>query len=151
MLYDRYYEKEEINTAMASFDLHLQSSTHYETIPHVVSFVGEDASGQFGLLAHHARMMTCLKFGLAWFRYENNDTEYLALPKDVLYFNENQLYIATRQYFRNRDYQAIQMTIENELQIEEKNLLGIKESLQRLDEEMVKRLWELKRQSTYGT
>lgn len=135
---------------MDGFDLHLQSSTQYEIIHNVVSFVGEDASGQFGILANHARMMTCLKFGLAWFRYENKEKEYLALPGAVVYFIDNQLYISTRHYFRNADYQAIHVLIEKELHIEEENLLHIKESLHRLDEEILKRLWDLKRQDKYG-
>lgn len=135
---------------MDSFDIHLQSSTQYEQIHNIVSFVGEDDSGQFGILAHHARMMTCLKFGLAWFRYDNNEMEYLALPGAVVYFNENQLYISTRHYFRNKEYQVIQNSIAKELQIEEENLSSIKESLHRLDEEIMKRLWDLKRQSHYG-
>jgi F-type H+-transporting ATPase subunit epsilon len=135
---------------MDSFDLHLQSSTQYEVIHHVVSFVGEDASGQFGLLANHARMMTCLNFGLAWFRYENNEKEYLALPGAVVYFIDNQLTISTRHYFRHKEYRAIQMLIEKELHCEEENLSSIKESLHRLDEGMLKRLWDLKRQGNYG-
>lgn len=135
---------------MERFELHLQSSTQYECIQNVVSFVGEDASGQFGLLARHANMMTCLKFDLAWFRYDNNDTEYLALPGAVVHFTDNKLYIATRHYFRNKDYQAVQHTIEKELHIEEENLTSMKESLHRLDEEILKRLWELKRQTNVG-
>ncbi|WP_106225079.1 F0F1 ATP synthase subunit epsilon [Legionella pneumophila] len=135
---------------MELFTIHLKSATQYETRDRVVSFVGEDHSGQFGILAHHDRMMTCLKFGLAWFRYENDETEYLALPGAVVYFIENQLHIVTRHYVRHKDYQAIQMAIEEELHWEENNLSRIKESLHRLDEEMLKRLWELKRQNTYG-
>lgn len=135
---------------MDGFDLHLQSSTQHEIIHNVVSFVGEDASGQFGILANHARMMTCLKIGLAWFRYENKEKEYLAFPGAVVYFIDNQLYISTRHYFRNTDYQAIHALIEKELHIEEENLLHIKESLHRLDEEILKRLWDLKRQDKYG-
>jgi F-type H+-transporting ATPase subunit epsilon len=135
---------------MDAFDIHLQSATQYEKIHNVVSFVGEDNSGQFGILAHHDRMMTCLKFGLAWFRYANNEIDYLALPGAIIYFIDNQLYISTRHYFRNKDYQVIQTSIAKELQIEEENLLCIKESLHHLDEEILKRLWDLKRQGNYG-
>ncbi|MCL9682866.1 F0F1 ATP synthase subunit epsilon [Legionella maioricensis] len=135
---------------MEPFTIHLQSATQYEQIDTVVSFVGEDASGQFGILANHARMMTCLKFGLAWFRDEHNETDYLAVPGAVVYFNKNQLYIVTRHYVRHKEYQAIHSALEKELQFEEENLLSIKDSLHRLDEAMLKRLWELKRQNGYG-
>ena len=135
---------------MEWFTMILKSATQYEKIDKVFSFVGEDASGQFGILANHARMMTCLKFGLAWFRDETNEMEYLALPGAMVYFNKNQLDIVTRHYVRHKDYQAIQSALEEKLQGEEKNLLEIRESLHRLDEEMLKRLWELKRQGSYG-
>lgn len=135
---------------MELFTIHLKSATQYEKIDKVLSFVGEDASGQFGILAHHSRMMTCLKFGLAWFRDENQETEYLALPGAVVYFIDNQLHIATRHYVRHKEYQAIQKVLEEELHWEENNLLRTKESVHRLDEEMLKRLWELNRQNSYG-
>ncbi|HCC3243593.1 TPA: F0F1 ATP synthase subunit epsilon [Legionella pneumophila] len=135
---------------MELFTIHLKSATQYETVDKVVSFVGEDHSGQFGILAHHTRMMTCLKFGLAWFRYENEETEYLALPGAVVYFIDNQLHIATRHYIRHKEYQVLQMALEEELHWEEDNLSQTQESVHRLDEEMLKRLWELKRQNTYG-
>lgn len=135
---------------MELFTIHLKSATQYEKIDKVLSFVGEDASGQFGILAHHSRMMTCLKFGLAWFRDENQETEYLALPGAVVYFIDNQLHIATRHYVRHQEYQAIQRVLEEELHWEENNLLRTKESVHRLDEEMLKRLWELNRQNSYG-
>ncbi|HAT8672071.1 TPA: F0F1 ATP synthase subunit epsilon [Legionella pneumophila] len=135
---------------MELFTIHLKSATQYEKIDKVISFVGEDASGQFGILAHHSRMMTCLKFGLAWFRDENQETEYLALPGAVVYFIDNQLHIATRHYVRHQEYQAIQRVLKEELHWEENNLLRTKESVHRLDEEMLKRLWELNRQNSYG-
>ncbi|HBC2505942.1 TPA: F0F1 ATP synthase subunit epsilon [Legionella pneumophila] len=135
---------------MELFTIHLKSATQYEKIDKVISFVGEDASGQFGILAHHSRMMTCLKFGLAWFRDENQETDYLALPGAVVYFIDNQLHIATRHYVRHQEYQAIQRVLEEELHWEENNLLRTKESVHRLDEEMLKRLWELNRQNSYG-
>jgi F-type H+-transporting ATPase subunit epsilon len=36
---------------MKSFVLHLQDATHYERIDQVTSFVGQDDSGLFGILA----------------------------------------------------------------------------------------------------
>lgn len=130
---------------MACFIIHLQSATQYEVFPNAVSFVGEDISGTFGILAHHAKMMTCLKFGLAWFRCDNNETQYLAIPGGMLYFIKNQCHICTRHYLINTNYKSIEDAIEQELLIEEQGLHSIKESLHHLDEELLKRLWELKR------
>ena len=38
---------------MSGFSLHLQGARQYECIPSVESFIGEDASGRFGLLTGH--------------------------------------------------------------------------------------------------
>ena len=43
---------------MNSFILRLQDATHAQDIAGVTSFVGEDDSGSFGILANQARMMT---------------------------------------------------------------------------------------------
>ena len=135
---------------MNTFDLILQSGSQYEKITEVVSFIGEDKSGKFGMLAYHSRMMTCLCFGLAEFRYQNNEKEYVALPGGVLYFVDNQLFIGTRHYIKSKDYHTIISSLDKELQHEEENVRSIKESLHRLDEEILKRLWHLK-QNIYET
>lgn len=131
---------------MTTFNLYLQSGTQFEEIRQVVSFVGEDASGEFGILAHHARMIACLNYGLAWFRSDNDEISYLALPGGVLYFVNNELYISTRYFIRSKNYQEIETAITETLQIEEESVRNIKETLHRLDEAMLKHLWELKRQ-----
>ena len=50
---------------MKTFKLRLQDATHAMDIPGVTSFVGEDESGSFGILADHARLMTTLVIGMA--------------------------------------------------------------------------------------
>ena len=134
---------------MRPFEVCLQSAEQSETFQNVVSFVGEDASGQFGLLGHHARMMTCLIYGLATLRYVTDEIDYLAVPSGLLYFRNNRLVISTRHYIRNKDYNIILGALDKTFQIEEQNLSRIKDSLHRLDESMLKRLFELKRQGHY--
>lgn len=147
MLHDRL---DEGISRMNSFVMYLQSSTQYEEINDILSFIGEDSSGRFGIMANHGRMMTCLKFGLSWFRHEDNTEEYLAVPGGVLYFNENKLFVNTRHFFRNKNYEIITTAIENQLIQEEENIRGVKESLHRLDEEILKHLWELERKKGYA-
>lgn len=132
---------------MTIFVLHLQSATQYERIEGVVSFVGEDSSGCFGILGGHERMVTILSFGLARFRTSDEVWHYLALPGAVLYFVEDQLYLSTRRYLRDTDYKRITSSLREQLLVEEERLRGLKESLRRLEEEMYKRLWKLKRSS----
>ena len=50
---------------MSGFTLHLFAAERHERIEAVMSFVGEDASGSFGILPQHDRFMTALTFGVA--------------------------------------------------------------------------------------
>ena len=130
---------------MKEFVMHLQSATQYERIEQVTMFVGEDASGSFGILAGHHRLMTSLLFGLARFRTGEDEWQFLALPGGVLYFVENELFLSTRRYMRGTDYTGITKALEQQLRSEEASLRDLKESLPHLEEEMFKRLWSLGR------
>lgn len=130
---------------MNTFVLHLQSGTQYERIEDVSSFVGVDASGSFGILAGHARMMTCLAGGLARFQRASGMWRHLAHPGAALYFAENQLYLSTRRYLHDADYTRISTALRSELLAEEEKLLGMRESLKHLEDEMLKRIWGMQR------
>ncbi|HID49266.1 MAG TPA: F0F1 ATP synthase subunit epsilon [Chromatiales bacterium] len=135
---------------MKPFHLHLQSATRYEHFDDVVSFVGEDDSGSFGLLANHARFMTALVFGLARLRRAGaDDWLFLAVPGALLYFVDNQLTINTRQYLLDTDFRRISKHLQQELVEEETRLHDMKESLRHMEEAMIRRLWEMRREG-YG-
>lgn len=130
---------------MHTFVLHLQSATQYQRIDDVASFVGEDESGSFGIMAGHARMMTCLTFGLARYRHVDETWQFLAVPGAIVYFLDNQLYVNARRYVCGEDYGTVGSTLRQELRLEEENLQGLKENLARLEDEMFKRLGEVQR------
>jgi F-type H+-transporting ATPase subunit epsilon len=129
---------------MKTFKLYLQDATHVERIDDVVSFVGEDASGSFGVLAEHARMMTSLVLGLARYRTHDRGWQFVAIPGALLYFVDNELYLSTRRYLRDDNYERISEQLQQQLVAEEAAMRGIKGSLRRLEEEMLKRLWQLR-------
>lgn len=128
---------------MKSFTLLLQSSAHCERIREVHTFVGEDASGSFGILPNHSRMMTVLVIGLARFRTDESGWRYLAMPGAILYFNDNLLTISTRRYLLDDDYTRISTALQEQLLAEEEQLHATRESLRRMEEALLKRLWEL--------
>lgn len=130
---------------MNGFTLHLQDATQYERIEQVTSFVGEDDSGSFGLLAGHERMMTILVFGLARYRVRNQPWQYLAVPGALVYFLNNTLYLSTRRYLRDENYERINAALRQQLVAEEEALHKIRVSLHHMEEEMLKRLWQLGR------
>lgn len=130
---------------MRTFTMHLQSATQYERIENVASFVGEDESGSFGIRARHERMMTVLTYGLARYRPQGDGWSYLAFPRGILYFADNTLYISTRRFLHDADYQRISADLMEQLLKEEEELRTIRESLHRLEQEMFRRLWQMGR------
>ncbi|MGD2141686.1 MAG: F0F1 ATP synthase subunit epsilon [Burkholderiales bacterium] len=132
---------------MKTFMLKLQDATREEEIGAVTSFVAEDASGSFGILAGHARMMTTLSLGLARFRIGESDWRYLAVTESVLYFCDNTLTLATHRYLMGDDYTLISRALQEQLLAEEEMLHDVRQSLHQLEEELFKRLWETGRRA----
>lgn len=130
---------------MNTFTLLLHDATRSETIPGVSSFVGEDVSGSFGILAGHFRLMTSLVIGLARFRCGDQPWQYLALPGAVLYFYDNKLVLSTRHYLLDNDYMRISQALQQQLLAEEETLHNLKASLHQMEKEVLKRLWEMGR------
>ena len=130
---------------MNAFTLLLQDATRSERIENVTSFVGEDGSGSFGIRASHARMVTVLVTGLARFRVATGSWQYLALPGAVLYFHDNVLTLSTRHYLRDADYGRISAALQERLLAEEEQLHSTRESLRRMEESLLRRLWEMGR------
>ena len=130
---------------MKTFELLLQDATHAKSIPGATAFVGEDASGSFGVLAGHARLMTSLSLGLARFRDANGAWQYLAQPGSLLYFHDNQLILSTRHFLLDDDYTAISAAMQQQLLAEEEELHTTKASLHRMEEEVLRRMWRLGR------
>jgi F-type H+-transporting ATPase subunit epsilon len=133
---------------MNSFTLKLQDATHGEEIGNVISFVGEDDSGSFGILAGHARFMTTLKTGLARFCSSDHRWRFLAQPGAALYFQDGVLTLSTRRYLIDDDYDRISRTLRQQLMVEESRLQEMKQSLRRMEEEIFRRLWEIGRKGT---
>jgi len=132
---------------MNRFALNLFDTSHEQRIEGVTSFIGEDASGSFGIQANHARFMTTLAFGLARFRLGTDDWQYLALPGAVVYFNNNELSISTRHFLIDTDIERISILLEQQLIAEEDNLRATRESLRRMEQAMLKRMLALKRKT----
>jgi F-type H+-transporting ATPase subunit epsilon len=128
---------------VTAFTLHLQSATQYVKLEDAASFVARDASGAFGLLARHERMMTALGFGMARIRTTAGAWRYVALPGGLAYFADGELYVCTRRFVLGDDYRTVSAAVEESLRAEEQALKSLKQSVNRLEHEMVRRLWRL--------
>ncbi|MGZ8190130.1 MAG: F0F1 ATP synthase subunit epsilon [Methylococcaceae bacterium] len=134
---------------MNQFVLKLFDASHDQHITGVTSFIGEDASGSFGIQSNHARFMTTLVFGLARFRVRTEDWQYLALPGAVLYFNKNELSVSTRYFLIDTDLERISTLLEQKSLVEEEYLRSTRESLHRMEQAMLKRILTLKRKTAW--
>lgn len=130
---------------MSTLTLILQDAMHTEQIEKVASFVGEDKSGSFSIWAGAERMMTSLIFGLARYHQEGKPWQYLAMPGALVYFTDNKLTLSTRRYLRDSNFENITSQMNAQLLKEEEDLRSMKTSLQRMEEEMMKRLWQMSR------
>jgi len=130
---------------MTSFNILLQDTTHSQTYEGVTSFVGEDNSGSFGVMANHSRMMATLVMGLARFRINEQPWQYVATPGALIYFFNNQLTLSTRHFFIDEDYMRISLALEEQLLKEENQLRNQKQSLRHMEEVVLKHLWDIGR------
>jgi len=132
---------------MRTMTLYLHDSSGSGRFDDVTSFVGEDASGSFGILPGHERMMTALAVGLARFRVGDDEWHYLALPGGILSGGGDMLTLCTRRYLHDTDVRRMGTLLAEMQQVEEDTLGGLRESLHRLEEEMLRRLREIERGS----
>jgi F-type H+-transporting ATPase subunit epsilon len=126
-----------------TFCLELHDSTALQRFDDVYSFVGTDASGSFGLQAGHARFMTVLSFGLARFRSAAGAWTYLAMPGAALYFESDRLWLGTRRYLLDDDYGRISTLLREQLRREEQETEQTRASLRRMEEELLRKLWQM--------
>lgn len=130
---------------MKSIMVLLQDVTHKQQYDDVTSFIGEDLSGGFGILPDHDRFMTSLVTGLCRFKTMQHGWLYVASASAMLYFHHNQLCLTTRHFLIDSDYGRISEALSEQLVEEETRLHGQKQSLRRMEEEVLKRLWKLRR------
>ena len=128
---------------MQTFQLILRDPVHCENIDNVCSFIGEDATGGFGILANHARLMTRLVFGLARFKVSDGAWQYLAMPGAMLYFADNELTLNTRRWLKGDNYEDISRNLSEILMEEEHNLQEMKRNLHRIEENVLRYMMEI--------
>jgi F-type H+-transporting ATPase subunit epsilon len=126
------------------FTLELLADDDAERIEGVSDFIGEDASGSFGIRPGHERFLTLLGVGLARFRGVGEPWQYLALPGALLYFEQGRMQISTRHYLKDTDHARIGRLLRERMAAEQRELDAAKESLRRMDEELLRRLWEMR-------
>ncbi|MDH5751112.1 MAG: F0F1 ATP synthase subunit epsilon [Deltaproteobacteria bacterium] len=128
---------------MNSYTMHLRDVMKARDIVGVTCFVGETEDGAFGILPGHERAIIQLSYGLARYRQDGPDWQYLLLPGGVLYFQGEDMTIMSRHIFQSDDLGTALGEMENRLRAEEQSLENLKANLQHLEQEMMRKLWRL--------
>lgn len=129
-----------------TFTLELLSSTRKKTIHDVVSFIGEDETGQFGVQAGRERLITPLVVGLVRFRTTTGRWSYLALPGGVLYVRPDRTTISTSRFFLSDNFEEVELELHNQLETEVAAAQQVRESFAHLEDELMRRLRGLETQ-----
>ena len=109
----------------------------------VVSFTASDASGTFGLLAGHERLVAVMRYGLAHFVAADGRTHYVALPGGVLRFADNALTVTAVHYFLGAERDTLVAQLAAELAREDSDLRAAHATLAEIEHILMRRLSEL--------
>lgn len=131
---------------MKTFVLKIYSPFGYLSMNDVTSFVGIDASGSFGILANHERMMTVLEFGFVTVYRRDHGVQYVALPGGILYFQKNTLRLVTSRYFVSDNDKELNAQLSGQIAREETKVRDLKESVCKMEESMFKQLYRQERE-----
>lgn len=125
---------------MNTFELRLLSRERDVQMPGLVSFVGEDASGSFGLLAGHEAQVTVLSHGLARVRRADGARCFIGLPGGVLSFADDCLVISTRRFVFGEDARAVGEALAQEVLAQERAMAETRSQLRHLETTLLRRL-----------
>lgn len=127
---------------MTPFHLRLSDTNGEESIPGVTAFVAADASGSFALWPGHTRFMTVLAPGLARFRHGEEPWRHAALAGGLLDCDGEALVVTTRLYILGDDPDRLGAALRDRLAREASALKSTREGLTRLEDTLIRRLWE---------
>lgn len=131
---------------MSTFTLSLVSPSGVLRQPDVVSFVGTDASGRFGVQAGHVPAATVLSYGLCRFRTASDAAwQWVTLPGGVLRFEAGTLEIACRRFWRGANPRELERQLAADHEAESERHAELRHTLDRLEQTLAKKLWEMQR------
>ena len=128
---------------MRTFRVTLLDGRGGQSFDSVVSFVAADASGSFGLLAGHAKMVSVLRYGLARFVDNTGRWRYASMPGAVLRFADNCLTLSTIRYFIGEERVKIVEELVSEMSRSDSDLRAARDTLNEIEHTLIRRLVEL--------
>jgi F-type H+-transporting ATPase subunit epsilon len=109
----------------------------------VRALVAADASGAFGILAHHRPLVAVLRYGLARFQQAEGNWQFMALAGGVLRFAGNEGSLVTVRCHVGPDRAALAGQLAEELAREDSELHAARATLEAIEQALKRRLAEL--------
>jgi F-type H+-transporting ATPase subunit epsilon len=131
---------------MKNFRVRVQSAQEQWSVDNIVSMVGSDASGRFGLQAEHEYFITSLQPGLIRLCDDSGHWFYLAQPGGVLVFQDGQLNIACTEFMHGDDAELLLTKLEKNWQQQDQDLHKAKSSIVQVEQTLARKLWQMNRQ-----
>lgn len=128
---------------MTGLCLELQAPTAMQRIAGVTSLVARDASGSFGILPGHARLLTLIDAGLLRLRRGGGAWEYAACSGGLLYVEADTVHVCTARFLLDTDYGRISAALHTQFETQAQSIKAQRSSVARMEEEMLRRLWKL--------
>lgn len=128
---------------MNTFSLILFDSSQVQHFDAVTQCIAADATGSFGILAGHERLVAVLRYGLLRFSNGTGTWHYAALPGGVLRFANNHLSVITSRYFTGDDAQVLVTQLEAEMAREDSDVSNARATLAQIEQTLMQRLGEL--------
>ncbi len=143
MLHARSHER---GQKLKSFTCKVYSPKNILTINEVSSFVGEDNSGSFGIMAGRYPLVTILKCSTAKLKLNDDSVLYLGISGGVLSFKSNILTIVTSFAIQSENIEDLTEALDVAIAKDEERSQKIQGYIQKLDDEILKRIKQLEGQ-----
>lgn len=128
---------------MSTFPLLVCDAAACRRFDAVRALVAADASGSFGVLAHHRPLVAVLRYGLARFQQADGSWQYMALAGGVLRFAANEARLVTVRCQFGTDRAALAGQLAAELAREDSELHAARATLEAIEQALKRRLAEL--------
>ncbi|WP_281951236.1 F0F1 ATP synthase subunit epsilon [Nitrosophilus kaiyonis] len=127
------------------FDLIIISPTKKLIIKDIEFFRGEDESGTFGILAHHIEFLTILTRSIGIIKKDGKE-QYIALNKGILRFNDNKLFITTREFIISDKLEMLKDIIDKKFKKIEEQEKVFRHNIQKLEKEFIKKVIKMEKE-----
>lgn len=135
------------HAGMNTFAMTLYSAAQQTDYAQVIQFVGQDASGSFGVLAGAEDLLTMLPFGMVRFQTADLLWHYLAVPEAVLHFTANRMHVTASSFIVGDDRNRMTQLLDSTRHEQTQRVHSTRLSVQQLDQALMRKFLQTGRES----